>query len=378
MAKKVCAGCGASLQSLDPSLPGYVPSNLDFEQNEVLCQRCFKLKHYNTNTVIKVDEQEYLRTMEIETQNNIILYVIDIFNFYGSLIPGLNKYAPSSKIIVLVNKIDVFPHIINQERLLNYIKMQLKVNNIPYDEIEIISATHNYHFDELLNLIKTYPTYKNIYLIGNANTGKSSIINTLMKSYCNTTQQFVTTSLYPGTTLKLLKIPFINDCYLYDTPGLYSETNIYHYVDNKNLKYILPKKEMKPVTFQLNPQQSLFLGSLCRLDVLKCPKKTPFIVFCNHQVKLHRTKLDENIARKFDKFILDPLFIPKGKNILTLNDLQATDLLVKSKQRMSLFINGLATIDILGNNVQLRVYAPKGVKVELNESFLGGENNVKW
>ena len=41
----------------------------------------------------------------------------------------------------------------------------------------------------------------------------------------------------------------------------------------KNLKYVSPKKEIKPKTYQLNPEQTLFLGGLGRFDFIAGEKQ---------------------------------------------------------------------------------------------------------
>ena len=56
---------------------------------------------------------------------------------------------------------------------------------------------------------------------------------------------------------------------LYDTPGIINHHQMAHYVRNRDLKIITPKKEIKPKVFQLNSEQTLFLGGLARFDFIK-------------------------------------------------------------------------------------------------------------
>ncbi len=72
----------------------------------------------------------------------------------------------------------------------------------------------------------------------------------------------ITTSHFPGTTLDLVEIPFDDGKAIYDTPGVINDHQIAHYLDEKDLKGITPKKEFKPKVFQLNPEQTLFIGGL--------------------------------------------------------------------------------------------------------------------
>ncbi|MDD2433941.1 MAG: ribosome biogenesis GTPase YqeH [Bacilli bacterium] len=378
MKAKICSGCGAVLQSLDPDKQGYIPSNVELHREEPLCQRCFKLRHYNENS-ISINNEEFLKTIDIPTKDNIILYVMDAFNFHGSLIKDINKMAKDSKLIILVNKIDVLPKSLNENKFRRHIISELNEAGIKFDDLQSISARKNRNFDDLLNgIIKTYPE-KNIYLIGAANVGKSSIINTLLHDYENNTDKMVTTSYFPGTTLQLVKVPFLNDKYLYDTPGIYNVENIYHYVDSKNLRALLPTKEIKPLVFQLKPGQSLYLGSLCRLDFIKSKNlvKTSFIVYASNNVKVNRTKLDNNADEKFNKAILNPDYSPKATNIKSITDFTKHPLLIQGQERTSICINGLAFIDVVGQDVVCDVYVPKGVGVQTYPSFIGGEENAK-
>ena len=59
----------------------------------------------------------------------------------------------------------------------------------------------------------------------------------------------------------------------------------------KNLKHVSPKKEIKPKTHQLNPEQTSFLGGLGRFDFIS-GEKQGFTAFFDNELKLHRTKLE--------------------------------------------------------------------------------------
>ncbi len=42
----MCAGCGVSIQTEDKQGVGYAPESA-LKREHVICQRCFRLKHYN-------------------------------------------------------------------------------------------------------------------------------------------------------------------------------------------------------------------------------------------------------------------------------------------------------------------------------------------
>ena len=52
-----CIGCGAPLQSED-SAPGYVPEHNLFRE-DVICQRCFRLKNYNEIQDVGMDSEDF-------------------------------------------------------------------------------------------------------------------------------------------------------------------------------------------------------------------------------------------------------------------------------------------------------------------------------
>ena len=47
--EKKCIGCGVELQHEDKNGIGYVPEEKFISEENLLCQRCFKIKNYGTN-----------------------------------------------------------------------------------------------------------------------------------------------------------------------------------------------------------------------------------------------------------------------------------------------------------------------------------------
>src|SRR5690625_5745799 len=64
-----------------------------------------------------------------------------------------------------------------------------------------------------------------------------------------------------------------------------------HYVSEKDLKIITPKKEIKSRNYQLNSGQTLFIGGLARFDFIKGDKQT-FVCYFSNEIPIHRTKLE--------------------------------------------------------------------------------------
>src|SRR5699024_12169407 len=98
-------------------------------------------------------------------------------------------------------------------------------------------------------------------VVGVTNVGKSTFIN---KYTDNATglKEVITTSYFPGTSLGFIDIPLDDNTSLIDTPGIVNSEQMAHYVSNKDLKLITPRKEVKASNYQLNSSQILFIDVL--------------------------------------------------------------------------------------------------------------------
>ena len=69
--------------------------------------------------------------------------------------------------------------------------------------------------------------------------------------------------------LDMIEIPLDDGSALYDTPGIINHHQMAHHIDASELKYIMPKKEIKPKVYQQNAGQTLFIGALARFDFIQ-------------------------------------------------------------------------------------------------------------
>ena len=87
-----------------------------------------------------------------------------------------------------------------------------------------------------------------------------------------------------------INIPY-EENFIIDTPGLINESQMVNHVEASDLKTIMPKKEIKPTVFQLNPFQTVFLGGLAIFNFLS-GEKTNFVFHFSNELYLHRTKME--------------------------------------------------------------------------------------
>lgn len=284
---KKCQGCGVTLQNIDNNKIGYT-DNLDF----LLCKRCFRIKHYNDYQKVIKDNKKYEEILsEINKTNDLVLYIVDITNFNEN-INYIRKYINNPTILVL-NKRDLLPLSIKDNKIINYFK------DYKFLDIILVGAKKNYNIDNLLNLIKKYKRSKNIYVVGNTNAGKSTLINKMIYNYSNENAN-ITTSPLSSTTLDKIIVKLNEDITLIDTPGLLEEGSIIDLVDKNLIKKINIDKEIKPKTFRIYPNQSLVIDNIMKIDYIKGDKNS-FTTYLSNNLKVEKRKIDTETNNHLSK-----------------------------------------------------------------------------
>ena len=333
--EKKCLGCGVTLQDVNLLQEGYT-TNLENDY----CQRCFRMKNYGEYQVVSKSNDEYVEILkEVANTKDLVLYVTDLLNLEKD-IEEIRSIIPNKMILVL-NKIDVLPKSVKEEKIINY----LNNKDIHFEEVIVISANKNYNIDYLLKRIKYFQTSKNVYVVGHTNAGKSSLINKLIKNYSDN-QQELTMSPLPSTTLNMVTIEINEHLTLIDTPGLVDVGSILNQVDEKMMKKISPKKEIKPRTYQLRKGQSIVIEDLIRIDYVE-GEKNSFTLFMSNDLR---------VKRLLNLFNNDELY---DKNKVTYN----------MKYDEDLVISGLGFIKIVDKGT-IDVYIDKDVDTFTRRSLI--------
>ncbi|KAM3843573.1 nitric oxide-associated protein 1 isoform 2-T2 [Vipera latastei] len=267
-----CCGCGAELHCQDPAVPGYLPSEklLSLVRPEALlqrkedgggpreeaegpkvwkdpvrqalertvCQRCWLLMHHQQALKVEMSREAYynlvsaaLKRPPRHGRSHLVLCMVDMLELPDSLLPDLSKLVGTdAHIFVLGNKVDLLPA--DSPKYLKHLQELLLKNcadaglvdlsqpsETPDQRIidaHLISAKSGYGIETLISkLQRSWKLNGDVYLVGAANSGKSTLFNTLLHSdYCKSRASQVihraTISPFPGTTLNLLKFPIIN------------------------------------------------------------------------------------------------------------------------------------------------------------------------
>ena len=362
--KLYCFGCGAELQNIDPEKTGYIPKFLE-KDSQYLCQRCFRLQHYGINKEDKTFDKDYSTIIkQAKRERGLMIYVVDLFAFECSIVHSLINQLKDSRVVVVASKRDVIPASIKDEKLTKFIRKRF--NELGIDPLDIIisSAVKNYNIDEIKEKCDKLRKGRNVYIFGAVSVGKSTLVNAFLKIYSNQTTQMISTSPYPGTTLDVIKVPAYDETYIYDTPGISLDTSIYSHIDKKLIKYIAPNKEIKPRVYQLQKNQSLVIENLVKFDFANSDK-TNVTLFLSNYLTVTRSKL-ENSEKTFNNMILNKQFKYLDRNIKSLSDLSPHDITLPNGP-CDVVVTGLMWIKLVGKGENIRVYAPKGVEVNIRE-----------
>lgn len=213
-----CPGCGAVLHCTALAVPGYLPS----EKYKVLrqegrlggatCQRCHLLTHHHKAMNLQVTSDQYRAVVQnIRPLRALVLLIVDLLDLPDSIVPNLTDLVGTNKhIVVLGNKVDLLPA--DSPNYLQRIRRQLSAycrdagfGDLLRD-VHLVSAKTGYGVEALVSSLQQSWKYKgDVYLVGVANAGKSTLFNALLESdYCKSRASDVTRkatiSPWPGKT----------------------------------------------------------------------------------------------------------------------------------------------------------------------------------
>jgi len=247
---------------------------VDPSTNKVICKRCHGLQHSGRvdNLLRPGWTEEPLLSQEkfrdllrpIREQPAVIVAVVDLFDFAGSVLPELDSIAGDNPVIIAANKADLLPSKMGQLRAENWVRRELEYMGIKSlapvgGAVQLISCKTGFGVGGMLDRARRLAEEMDcdIYVVGAANAGKSTLLNHILwktedsevkdkqgkirAGNVNKRKGAVTTSPLPGTTLKFIKVD-LGGRNLYDTPGLLVPGTLTQLLTPEELKIVVPKK----------------------------------------------------------------------------------------------------------------------------------------
>ncbi|TCS94802.1 ribosome biogenesis GTPase YqeH [Hazenella coriacea] len=354
-----CEGCGVEIQTESPAQVGYVPSAA-LKREHLLCQRCFRIRNYGEMESIQQNPDDYLHLLgEIANTDSLVVQVIDLFDFTGSWIPGIHRHIGNNRLLLLANKIDLFPKTTKWGRLREWVLKSANDYGIHPIDVVFCSAAKGDRIDQAVSSIERHRQGRDVYIVGTTNVGKSTFINRLIRDLGGINEDVITTSPYPGTTLDMIRIPLDDGKAIIDSPGIVRKDRLSEWIDPKELRMVVPQSTVKPKVYQLNDQQTLFIGGLARFDFISGPRQS-FVCYVSNRLYIHRTKQEQadSFQQRHRGGMLapptDPNCLPSWKKHV---------LHLSGKEKQDIVISGLGWITCGQHRAKIEVWAPEGIQV---------------
>lgn len=294
MVARDCVGCGVRLQTKDVDEPGYAPASA-LERDEPLCRRCFRIRNYGEVSRVALPVERYAKEVSLVMQRpGLVLYILDVFDIAGSLVPHLHEYIGNSPVIAVVNKVDLLPRDVSTRALRQWMMKTLATSGIKVVDVCFVSAVKRTGLDDLVQKVSARHEQR-VYAVGMANVGKSSLLNRFVETVGGGEHPVFTASRIPGTTLGVaqsrLELTSSRTVTLFDTPGLILHERATDKLCADCLKFVVPAEPIRPRIFQVSAGQTLFFSGLARLDFLTGDRQS-IVCYVSNDLVVHRTKAE--------------------------------------------------------------------------------------
>mmetsp|Transcript_10158 Transcript_10158/g.11257 ORF Transcript_10158/g.11257 Transcript_10158/m.11257 type:complete len:748 (-) Transcript_10158:47-2290(-) len=372
---------------------------LELSKKKTICKRCHGLQNFGEVpeelrpgwTEEPLLSQEKFRNLLLPLRENpaVIVALVDLFDFSGSILPELDAVAGDNPVIIAANKADLLPTKMGQTRVESWVRRELEYHGVKSianigGAVRLVSCKTGFGVSQLLSKARGLAADMDcdIYIVGAANAGKSTLINHIMskndnadkpkgkrrKGNSNAIKGAVTASPLPGTTLEFIKIDIGNGQTLYDTPGLLIPNTLTQRLTPAELKMVVPKSQVEPITFRLASGKCVLIGGLARIEVIGDTKPFLFTFFISNDVKLHPTdssKADEFVAKHAGGMLTPPLE-PGPKRLEEIGEFESHDFEIDGagwkEAAADISLRGLGWIAVTGaGTAKVRLSVPKGI-----------------
>lgn len=359
-----CYHCGSILQKDNPNEKGYI-SPESFERPTPIqilyCNNCFEtMKAFNNSTIDTQVSNDILKILDDAIATDaLILWVIDLFAFNGTLNPEIAKKVKKLRVVVLGNKIDLFSSRVNKKGIEEYLTERFEAYGIIPEAIRLVDNTSKTDYQALLAELHKVRRGHDVYMLGNNNSGKTTLVNKMLKYYTNKTGREIRSAIYPGTEAEVLELPLSRSSFFYELPDIITSTNVVNIVEKDVQKQIMPKKELRTTTKVLLPQNSLCVGALAAFTSLG--KKPTSVKLYSAEGVEHKVVAYKNLDAFNNENLIKKTVRPVSERFTTFTAFDLFEFTMEKDGRYhDIAIEGLCWITLKGEGQKIRVSCPKG------------------
>ena len=372
-----CYNCGVILQDEDPNKKGYAPDFLLEDETVVrdrilYCQNCYEMmKDINSGDLNQnIDEQSLSILDDAKASDSLIVWVVDAFTFNGTLKKSVIEKIKGLRVAVLITKKDLLPPNVTNERLEEFVRINFNDQGINPAYIKALDINDLSVYEQILNDCLNARKGHDVYLIGDLNVGKSTIINNCLKFFVNKTYRAVRMIEYPKTSTLVMELPLSRSSSLYVLPGFALDISVIGKVEKRVQKAILPKKKAKVVAFTLMENQSIALGNLAAFTLVK-GKPTSMKLYIAEDVqtkKINSNQLDNYFVDNFTKKEIKPI----SNRYINFKDFEVFEYQMEDDRvKHDIAIEGLGWISFNATGQRIQITAPNGVAIKESVSKVG-------
>ncbi len=387
---------------------------LDLEalsRKKVICKRCHQLQNFGsveqklrpgwTDEPTLSQEQFRKLLFPLRQKKAVILALVDLFDFSGSVLPELDQIAGDNPVILAANKADLLPSEMGQTRAENWVRRELEYQQVKSianigGAVRLVSCKTGFGIPTMMEKARKLADEMecDIYVVGAANAGKSTLVNYLLDEAIRSSNRekyggkrragnankwkgSLTTSPLPGTTLQFIKIDLGGGMSLYDTPGLLVPGCLTERLTPEELKIVVPKKQVEPITFRIAAGKCCLVGGLAKIELIGDCKPFLFTFFVANEIKLHMTdsaRADEFTSNHVGKMLTPPLE-PGPERLEEIGEFEYHVIDIQGegwKQAAAdITLRGLGWVAVTGaGTAKVRIGVPKGIGVTVRPPLM--------
>jgi len=373
-------------------------------QKTIICKRCHGLQNFG-----KVDEslrpgwtEEPLMSQSkfrdllkpLGEKPAVIIALVDLFDFAGSVLTELDGIAGENPVLLAANKADLLPSKMGQHRAENWVRRELEylgvqsIANIG-GAVRLVSCKTGFGISGLLSKARQLAEEMDtdVYVVGAANAGKSTLVNHILErnskkrqpsrgkkraGNANANKGAVTVSPLPGTTLKFIKVDLGDRRSLYDTPGLLVPGTLTQLLTPEELKIVVPRKKVEPITFRVASGKCVLVGGLARVEVIGDSKPFLFTFFVANDIKLHPTDSSkaDYLTEMHSGTMLTPPLEKREDMEWEHHDVEINGIGWK-EAAADITLRGLGWVAVTGaGKASVRIMVPKGIGVAVRPPLM--------